>query len=356
MKKQLTNAYKKLKEENKLTIGYFGGSITEGAGATDPSKTSWRAIITSWFKNTYPKATINEIQGSIGGTGSDLGAFRCQNDLLSGKPDLVFVEFAVNDYGKKPEDILRYMDGIVRQIWLRDIKTDIVFVYTITKEMAEACEKGQIPYSVKIHQEIADYYGIPTVNVGEKLAELVRGGKDSWDRLLTDKVHPSDTGHIIYSEVIKGFLAEQLVEGEASEQLKAPLSKRPCESGRLVDAWELYREPWEKNSNSLSGRYPHMLVCNTSGAELEYHFKGETIGLYYLIAPDSGDFEWSIDEGEVKRQSSWDEYAKRFTRANYCILTDNLDDGNHILKIRILQDNQPESTGTWIRIGAVLLA
>jgi len=356
MGKLLTNAHKKLNNENKLTIGYFGGSITEGAGASDPSKTSWRAIITSWFKNTYPKASINEIQGAIGGTGSDLGAFRCQHDLLYGNPDLVFVEFAVNDYEKKPEDILRYMEGIVRQIWLHDINTDIVFIYTIKKEMAEACKNGEIPYSVKLHQKIADYYEFPSVNVGEKLAEYVRAGKDTWESLLTDKVHPSDTGHKIYSEVIKEFLTDNLREGEAEGKLKAPLTERPCESGRLVDAWKLWQEPWEKDSNSLSGRYPHMLVCNTSGAELEYHFKGETIGLYYLIAPDSGDFEWSIDEGAVKRQSSWDAYAKRFTRANYCILADNLDNSEHVLKIRIFQDKQPESKGNWIRIGAVLLA
>lgn len=355
MERLLTNAYKKLNGEKELTIGYFGGSITEGAGATDPSKTCWRALITVWFKNKYPKCHINEIQGAIGGTGSELGSFRCQTDLLSGNPDLVFVEFAVNDYGKKAEDIQRYMDGIVRQIWRKDLNTDIVFVYTITKEMAEACKDGEVPYSVKAHQEIADYYEIPSVNLGVKLLENIKDGKDTWEELLVDYVHPSDAGYLIYTEEMKSFLSKHLAEGATVRQFKAPLSERPCENGRLADGWELYQGLWEKDSNTLADRYPHMLVCNTAGAELEYHFKGKAIGLYYLIAPDSGDFEWSIDGSEVKRQSSWDKYAKRFTRANYCILDDNLEEGEHILKIKVLQDKNPESLGNWLRIGAVLL-
>ena len=92
----LRNSAYKLKNNKKLTVGYFGGSITEGAGASDPSN-CWRSLTTQWLRDTYPDCEINEIMAAIGGTGSDLGAYRCEKDLLSGSPDLVFIEFSCND-------------------------------------------------------------------------------------------------------------------------------------------------------------------------------------------------------------------------------------------------------------------
>lgn len=42
----LENTLYKLKNENKLTLGFFGGSITDGARASDTEKTSWRGVVT----------------------------------------------------------------------------------------------------------------------------------------------------------------------------------------------------------------------------------------------------------------------------------------------------------------------
>lgn len=50
----LENTLYKLKNESRLTLGFFGGSITEGAGASDAEKTSWRGAVTDWFRERYP--------------------------------------------------------------------------------------------------------------------------------------------------------------------------------------------------------------------------------------------------------------------------------------------------------------
>ena len=47
--KMLDNTLYKLKNNKELTIGFFGGSITEGAGASDASRTSWRGSVMRWF-------------------------------------------------------------------------------------------------------------------------------------------------------------------------------------------------------------------------------------------------------------------------------------------------------------------
>ena len=125
--------------------------------------------------------------------------------------------------------------------------------------------------------------------------------------------------------------------------------------GSLVDAWELIQDGWNKDEQSLAGKYPHMLTCNKPGIELKYKFTGSAIGLYWLVAPDWGDIEWCVDGSAPQRLSSWDKYALNSSRANYKILTDSLESKEHELCIKILADKNSQSIGTWIRIGAILL-
>jgi lysophospholipase L1-like esterase len=345
-----------------LTVGYFGGSITEGSGASDAAKTSWRARTTAYLRQKLPDVTVTEVNAAIGGTGSDLGAFRVQRDLLGRHPDLVFVEFAVNDFGRNEARILRSMEGIVRAIRKADRQTDIVFVYTATKKMDdEAYAQGKMPASVAAHRRVAAHYGIPEANIGEALARKVRedhGG--AWKALTTDEVHPNDAGYAVYAERVCAFLGERMGPTSAVDvaavPLPLPLTDRPLENGTMADAWDLPDTTgWEKDHETLARRFPHRLSANKPGTELRVPFTGDAIGLYWLIAPDSGDIEWRIDDGPWKRASSWDSYALHFTRANYVLLSDTLPPGDHELLLRVSGEKNPASTGTFIRIGAILV-
>ena len=86
----LENTLYRLVRDKKCVLGYFGGSITEGAGASTPAS-CYRALVTEWFRSRYPDAEIREIQAAIGGTGSDLGMYREETDLPTTGPDLVFL-------------------------------------------------------------------------------------------------------------------------------------------------------------------------------------------------------------------------------------------------------------------------
>jgi lysophospholipase L1-like esterase len=346
-----------LKKEHKLTIGYFGGSITEGAGASNPDKTCWRALTTAWFREQYPQAQITEVNAAIGGTGSDLGAFRIEQDLLSKHPDLVFVEFAVNDGGADPVRAARSMEGIIRHIWRSNPKTDIIFVYTTTESLAQAYDKGEIPAAIQTEQKIADYYGIPTINMGYALWKKLHDTGADWKTLTIDTVHPNDEGYRIYTDVLINYLKLHQSDKPAKPHIRlpAPMTHNPFENGKLVDAWSADAPGWLKETESLTGRYPHRLSSNTPGSALTYDFEGSVIGLYWLMGPDSGDIEWSIDSGETHRASSWDIFALQYNRANYAILADNLAPGKHQLHIKVLSEKNNQSKGTWIRIGAFLV-
>src|ERR1700682_5589322 len=80
-----------------IKVAYFGGSITAQPG--------WRPKTLAHFQKNWPAAKFSEITAAIGGTASDLGVFRLGQDVLDKNPDLVFVEFAVNDGGAAPDQI-----------------------------------------------------------------------------------------------------------------------------------------------------------------------------------------------------------------------------------------------------------
>ena len=146
----LPHVFAKLKAGKPVTIAYFGGSITAGAGASDGEKTSYRALVGQWFTTTFPQASVTNVNAAIGGTGSDLGAFRLKRDVLGHHPDLVFVEYAVNDNGTPDIMVDRAMEGIVRQIRRADPATDVCFVYTFVPAWLPEIETGTLHRPVKL--------------------------------------------------------------------------------------------------------------------------------------------------------------------------------------------------------------
>ena len=73
------NAFHRCRESQKTAaytkITFFGGSITEGAGASKPEN-CYRELTMRQLRQDYPGAVLAENNSAIGGTGSWLGAFR----------------------------------------------------------------------------------------------------------------------------------------------------------------------------------------------------------------------------------------------------------------------------------------
>lgn len=91
-----------------MNIGYFGGSITEMKG--------WGNESFDWFKSSYPSIQFTQIMASAQGTGSEFGVFRIDEHVLRKAPDLVFIEFSINDERRKYYDVQASIEGIIRGI------------------------------------------------------------------------------------------------------------------------------------------------------------------------------------------------------------------------------------------------
>ncbi len=355
----LENTLYLLKQKRKLTVGFFGGSITEGAGASDAGKTSWRGAVTEWLREKFSDCEISTIQAAIGGTGSMLGIFREERDLLEKSPDLVFIEFSVNDGLGSYEDIVANSEAIVRKIYAKNPYAEIVYLHTTTKGLSDHIAAGGEFTARSAHSAVMHRYGIPQIDVGEILRAKVNELGGDWKSLTIDTVHPNDEGYKIYTEAVVRLLGEALIGKNAPEALSEKnlpgrISDNDRTAARLVDAFEV-GSGWNKVERSLCGRYDHYIESKTPGEELELAFDGRRVGLYCMLAKDSGDLVWSIDGGAEQTVSTWDKYCKSFNRAGGIMLGGELESGRHLLKLRVSDKKSEESEGNAIRIGAFMV-
>lgn len=393
---------KRMAERGEAVIVYLGGSITEGQGVED-KRLCWQGLLQSELEETYPECVFSAYNAGIGGTDSRFGAFRMERDVLCRRPDLLLIEFAVNDYGRPTWDIRESLEGILIRLWREIPECDVVFVLTATGKMAEE-NQDRLPESVRIHMEVAGQYGIPWVNVGRKLFSEVKEGT-ALEELLPDGVHPNRKGYRIYFEGVWKFLRDglegrNLGEGQAEEQSsragiirkggKQPgeslgetgstqeentgkegkhTGERPGKELRMeirkkegkyaacgmIPASRARLQGFVTEHIAMCGRYGSYVSSNRPGDFLEFVFQGDKVGLFYMISCDGGRMEWSLDGGSFKEISAWDAYARSFDRGSARILAENLEPGEHRLCIRVAAGRDAESKGNFVRISDFLV-
>ncbi|MEQ9439211.1 MAG: SGNH/GDSL hydrolase family protein [Cyclobacteriaceae bacterium] len=344
----LPNFFAKALGGDSVKVAYLGGSITAQPG--------WRVFSLEWLQQQYPKAAFSEINAAIGGTGSDFGVFRLHEQVLRFNPDLVFVEFAVNDGSTPAEKITRSMEGIVRQIWEQNPAIDICFVYTLKDSYLEKYLQGQLPPSAVTMEKVADHYGIPSINFGVEVNKQVQGqqlifeGKsqeiDGVPVFSPDGVHPyPETGHRIYQQVIQRALEAMAQPAKPKKhRLPKPLTSDYFSNTQMLDIPEAaLSKNWDRlavDDHAFLTKFDNYLseVTRTgkSGETLTLRFKGRTIGAYDIMGPGAGKVIVEVDGVVQDTLSRFDAYCT-YWRMNY-FLIDHLEDQEHEVVFRVLAE------------------
>lgn len=347
IRRGLPNIFSKLQQGGKVTIAYLGGSITEASKG-------WREQSASWLQQQYPKAKINAVNAGIGGTGSDLGVFRLRKQVLSQQPDLVFVEFAVNDFGKQPALIHQAMEGIVRQIRKENAATDICFVYTVNADMYPTLAAGNMPGSVIAMEAIASHYGISSVHMGLEVISLVKAGEMQFKgpkeavnpaSFSPDNVHPyPETGHRLYTKALTTALAV-LAKDKTAKQPETytpgkPFTKDNWEEAQMIPVaalqqkgqWQTVKDTgvWAKLARAPFGP---LLCSNKPGASLTVTVTGKRVGLYDIVGPGCGQYAASVDGTDPVLYPRFDKYATYY-RSQYFFVKP-LSDGKHTITFTV---------------------
>jgi hypothetical protein len=302
---------------------------------------------------------VTDVNAAIGGTGSDLGAFRAGRDVLSRRPDLVFVEFAVNDGGAPDATVDRSMEGIVRQVRRADPAADLCFVYTFVTDWLPDLGAGRLHPSVQRDEIVAAHYGIPSVNVALPAARKLLAGTMTREEFSKDGVHPTDAGHRIYADTLIAFLQAQAARKEAAARprpLPPPLRTDSLEHARMTgpDALGPLGAGWARDTRNPTGDFPVLLASDTPGATQTVAFAGPILAMFYVLGPDTGSFDYQIDGGAWRTLDPFDSFARGYARSHYRLLADGLADADHTATFRVRAEHNPDSKGTWTRIGYLL--
>ena len=345
----LPNTYKKLNEDKELNVVYIGGSLTNGTGGSP----CWRELVSQWFDTYYPYAEINHFNEGIGGTGSRYGAYRLERDVLSHNPDLVFIDFAINDIykGETTAEAKVLYETLLREILKAYPDCEIVSVFFTDNSNAALSYRNRLIKTAQGQKDVGDYYGIPSINAASALIKGVMGKnyESVWTTYFTDIVHASALGYKAYADCIIEFLANSLFNKQYTEADygNKTMPEMYCDElydgNRTNDTANQADLTYSNNAGgqgfSLVSR-DGMSIYNASGsgATFVYSFTGTEIG-FYSTYYGKYSMEISIDGGEFKKYS--------FTQDDNCvILNDELEPGQHTITIK--------ATSATVQIGAFL--
>ena len=350
-----------LEKEQKLKIVYFGGSVTAGYGASQPDRFSWRAQVGEWFEHHFPHAEITNINRAVGESGTYLGLFRLNRDVIAHKPDLLFIEYSINDlyYGSSYENASMQFETIVREIRTALPCCDIVTVLVTDYRRAADALLGKLHVQAQAHEDIAKAYEISSVRVGLSLMALL--GENylaQWNHYFKDIVHPTDLGHAEYYNCMEAFLEAEL-RGTACPAEKTAHALPAVQNVRLFDADRKTILPSEA-----------LLQASERKGGKGFVFKNEYFGLHdyygYFYSEHSNEnpilvldfcgtdlaLQSNVSTGVVKPESLWcfevsvdgGEWKKRnFKTHNPTMIAENLPSGPHTVAFRPLFETFEET-------------
>ena len=196
---RIKNAIEKARNGEPVTIAAIGGSITEGTGAK-PNTNCYAEQFYEKFKEEYGSGDGSHISfanAGMAGTPSNLGWIRYERDVfdaLSGNPDILIIEFAVND----TEDQNFGTDGAAYESMVYDIlslpNAPAVILLFSTFRSGTVLQSKYIP--------VGEAYQLPMVSIGNGILQRIRDDEMNRDEFFADQYHPNNFGHELMSDAL----------------------------------------------------------------------------------------------------------------------------------------------------------
>ncbi len=193
----LERVKEKLKKGEKIVFVAFGDSITEGYGVNE----GWPEKLVKELKIKYPQAEIELInKGKAGDTLED-SIYRFEQDVLSYNPDLVTINFGINDAmsGVSLADFERTLKEIINAIKSKT-NSDIIVISSevLEDEVADAMVRKYYDKLQKVSREEKVVF----VDIHRIWQQKLREGKDLASFLIPGLDHPNEEGYKIFAKAL----------------------------------------------------------------------------------------------------------------------------------------------------------
>jgi lysophospholipase L1-like esterase len=206
---RLSKLMEKVNKQQEITIAYLGGSITEGYQVS--RKQSYASQTTARLKDLFEYENFTTVNAGLSGTSSTIGLLRSNEDIFKQKPDLIIIEFAVND-GKDAISQLAY-DSLIKQCLMQENEPAVILLFTVL-ENGYTCQEEM--------SKIGEVYHLPMISVDNLIKSTKEGGEFSWSDYAMDEAHPNYKGHKMIAEAIEYIVysqMEKIQKGQIDEKI-----------------------------------------------------------------------------------------------------------------------------------------
>ncbi len=307
---RLVNAMKRAKDGEAITIATIGGSITQGSSASQTSL-SYSYLFYEWWVTAFQNGNINYVNAGIGATDSYIGVHRVQKDVIEQNPDVVIVEFSVNDTVAELNQ--KTYDSLVRRLLSCESQPAVILLFT-TQENGTSFQN--------IHSQIGYAYDLPMISYKDVVLEDISNGKYAWTDISPDNIHPNTMGHNIIGELLYAYLNSVLDDIDTLSDEKTPFEAESYTAdlyanGVLYDSSNITPTAMEGFAeSSVSYQFPNDWTAENGGS-ITFEVEAKNIGIMYYKTIDgkSGAYEVYVD-GELAATldgdftGGWGDYAQ----------------------------------------------
>ena len=270
---RMKRAMEKAQKGEDVTLAYIGGSITQGynAGTTE----IFAKLSSDYFRDTYATTgKVNYVNAGLSGTPSLLGLIRCERDILEAKPDVVFIEFAVND--AQDTMSISAFESLVRKVLKQEQDPAVVLLFSMTED-GYTCQNTM--------QVIGMNYDLPMISVPNALKPEFEAGRMKWADWADDGSHPNQDGQKLYSEYIIHYF-QKVEKEEVSEPyvLLEKMMNLDYTSMKMLDKTSLtVLEQGSFHEESAHDSFPNGWVKSADATEnLPFVFEIDCRSLFFV--------------------------------------------------------------------------
>lgn len=275
---RLKELMKRAEAGDRMTLAFLGGSITQGSLSSQYTN-CYAYLVFDWFVKKFPKTAFTYVNAGVGGTTSQFGVSRATEDVLKYKPDLVAIEFSVND--DNTDFYKETYEGLIRKVYGNPFEPAVFLIHNICYDTGISAEEK--------HREIGAHYGLPSISMKTTIYPEIVSGAIPVREITPDDLHPNTQGHALLAEVITHFLESVY---EMREEAETPM---PMPGALTANAYENAQRLQNYNSDPVcqgftpddtlkkyvSDTFRGGWTASEKGASITFEVKGTEIAVQY---------------------------------------------------------------------------
>lgn len=185
-----------------IRLVFHGHSVPAGYHKTPEVRPfeSYPHLVMVELKRRYPTAVLNTIVTAVGGENCVAGAARFEKEVLVHRPDVVFIDYALNDRRVPLEQVEASWRSMIRAAKKQGVP---VVLLTPTGDQAADLKNPGDPLEVRARliREIAADEGVLLADVFAAWRGALEKGTPQ-EKLMSQGNHPNLLGHQLAAEVI----------------------------------------------------------------------------------------------------------------------------------------------------------